>query len=158
MFAFWSDTLLPLVLVSMHLTHGSIPFRLMNSCNRVNRYIHTVGEQLLSFSLGDFPSCSLEIFPPFPLCHIVQAWTVKVLEDALRLLILFAEKQMSVRSNKNDYCPKEESAAIEATRTIKVLARHNCCRQYACARKPIDLRLQIVSKQSNESACMSFSV
>jgi len=53
----------------------------------------------------------------------MQAWTVKVLEDALRLLILYSEKQLSLRSSKTDYCPKEETAAIEATRTVKVTVR-----------------------------------
>lgn len=43
-----------------------------------------------------------------------------MLEDALRLLVLYAEKQMTLRSSKSDYCPKEETAAIEATRTVKV--------------------------------------
>lgn len=52
--------------------------------------------------------------------HFVKAWTVRVLEDALRLIILYAEKQMSLRSSKSDYSPKEDSAAIEATRTVKV--------------------------------------
>lgn len=45
---------------------------------------------------------------------------MRVLEDALRLLVLYAEKQMTLRSSKSDYCPKEDSAAIEATKTIKV--------------------------------------
>ncbi|CAB1113650.1 unnamed protein product [Ectocarpus sp. CCAP 1310/34] len=56
------------------------------------------------------------------LLHRVDAWTVRVLEDAMKLLILYAEKQMSLRSSKSDYCPKEESAAIEATRTVKAVS------------------------------------
>ncbi len=56
----------------------------------------------------------------------MQGWTVKVLEDALRLLILYSEKQLSLRSSKTDYCPKEESTAIEATRTVKVTVRLFC--------------------------------
>ncbi|CBJ33779.1 conserved unknown protein [Ectocarpus siliculosus] len=56
------------------------------------------------------------------LLHRVDAWTVRVLEDAMRLLILYAEKQMSLRSSKSDYCPKEETAAIEATRTVKAVS------------------------------------
>lgn len=48
---------------------------------------------------------------------------MKVLEDALRLLVLYSEKQLSLRSSKTDYCPKEETAAIEATRTVKVTVR-----------------------------------
>ena len=48
-----------------------------------------------------------------------KAGTMKVLQDALRLVVQFAEKQMSLRSTKNDYCPKEDTAAIEATKTIK---------------------------------------
>lgn len=51
-----------------------------------------------------------------------KAWTGKVLEDALRLLVLYAEKQMTLRSSKSDYCPKDDTAAIEATRTVKVNA------------------------------------
>ncbi|CAB1106508.1 unnamed protein product [Ectocarpus sp. CCAP 1310/34] len=39
------------------------------------------------------------------LLHSVDARTVRVLEDAMRLLILYAEKQMSPRSSKSDYCP-----------------------------------------------------
>lgn len=49
-----------------------------------------------------------------------QAWTVKVLQDALQLVVLYTERQVSLRSNKNDYCPKEDTAAIEATKTTKV--------------------------------------
>lgn len=45
---------------------------------------------------------------------------MKVLQDALQLVVLYAEKQMSLRFNKNDYCPKEDSAHIEATKTAKV--------------------------------------
>lgn len=45
---------------------------------------------------------------------------MKVLQDALQLVVLYAEKQVSFRSNKNDYCPKEDSAPIEATKTAKV--------------------------------------
>eukprot|EP00903_Cladosiphon_okamuranus_P022367 g20571.t1 len=56
------------------------------------------------------------------LLHRVDAWTVRVLEDALRLLVFYAEKQMTLRSSKSDYCPKEETAAIEATRTVKVVS------------------------------------
>lgn len=52
-----------------------------------------------------------------------KAWTGKVLEDALRLLILYAEKQMTLRASKSDYCPKDDTAAIEATRTVKVYCR-----------------------------------
>eukprot|EP00752_Nemacystus_decipiens_P010830 g9629.t1 len=56
------------------------------------------------------------------LLNRVDAWTVRVLEDALRLLVLYAEKQMTLRSSKSDYSPKEESAAIEATKTVKVVS------------------------------------
>lgn len=45
---------------------------------------------------------------------------MKVLQDALKLLVQFAENQMSLRFTKSDYCPKEDNAAIEATKTIKV--------------------------------------
>lgn len=47
-----------------------------------------------------------------------------MLEDALRLLILYAEKQMTIRASKSDYCPKDDTAAIEATRTVKVGGYH----------------------------------
>ena len=44
-----------------------------------------------------------------------------MLQDALRLLVVYAEKQISLRSNKSDYYPKEDDADIDATKTVKVL-------------------------------------
>eukprot|EP00904_Undaria_pinnatifida_P003770 jgi/Undpi1/13394/HiC_scaffold_8.g03053.m1 len=56
------------------------------------------------------------------LLHRVDGWTVRVLQDALRLLVVYAEKQISLRSNKNDYCPKEDDADIDATKTVKAVS------------------------------------
>lgn len=56
---------------------------------------------------------------------------MKALQDALRLLVLYAEKQIALRSNKSDYCPKEDTAAIEATTTVKVCVSASVC-VYLC--------------------------
>ncbi|CAM9481219.1 unnamed protein product [Discosporangium mesarthrocarpum] len=51
----------------------------------------------------------------------VDGFTEKVLQRSLELLVVFAERELSNRSNKNDYCPKEDSAIVQATRTTKVV-------------------------------------